>query len=458
MIGIYTKHCFEVAIHKSRAKALTKALRALDERYTPLLRAVFSAVPGGVRTLEHENSLLREWLPERQRRDRVLEAYTPKDDRDTIAFVALRDIRSLRTPFGKRLSRKGAGYLIVYGFAKTAGGRAGLDSFRQSLSNSLAKHLGLKQEPRIASIGLGNSTFEHLSTKKNNTPDIPEDLAPALELLSDSQFRNTVIRARQAKDPTLENIAKSTGLDAAVVRRIVAKAVEGKVLTMKFNVLCPECKNLLARVPSLPAIAQMEAHNVSCPSCGSSVSRSSHAECYTVSDLIDPVLDSSKWMHMFFRRKLDPYLPAAKCVTSVLDGPNELDLIANVDGALLLAELKDNRFSIGHAYSFVGKCSQYKPEIAVIVATEGVEEEVKEYLANTGLRPHYIEKLSEIEASLSEILSQRCGARLAELIAGLSLDALVARSILSHLGINAAPSAAHPWPYLRESVPSWAFE
>jgi hypothetical protein len=45
----------------------------------------------------------------------------------------------------------------------------------------------------------------------------------------------------------------------------------------------------------------------------------------------------------------------------------------------MMYELKDNEFSMGHAYPFGGRIGLYKPDIALIVSTKGVAPEVKEY-------------------------------------------------------------------------------
>lgn len=432
MIKSYTKHCIEAAIGKSRPKALMKAIASLHGHYTPVLRSVLSALPGGEDIISKQERNLAAWVNAEEKLDHVIEIFEPRNDRDTLIVLQIPNITSLKTDFGKRFHTKTAGYLIVYGFAKTDSGRTRVESFRKSLAKAVAKAFPLKKEPQIASIGIINEKFEKLGKKKNTTPPIYSELVPAIELLTDVQFRNVIIRTRQAKDPTLENIAKSTGLDASVVEPLLSRAVDSKILTKQYNLVCVKCSNVLARVQSTGALAQMQRDGVSCPMCRTKVDQDSHVNCYVVSDHIDPILTGSEWMHMYLRRQIDPFLPGPSSITSVVDGPNELDLVANVDGDLLLAEFKDNRFSIGHAYSFVGKCSQYQPDLSLIVATQGIDDDVKEYIKNTGILPYYIERIGDVQQVLEGMFSQRNAQRLAQLLGVISWNSLVAEAVLSH--------------------------
>ena len=97
-------------------------------------------------------------------------------------------------------------------------------------------------------------------------------------------------------------------------------------------------------------------------------------------------------------------------------------------------ELKDNRFSIGHAYPFVGKCSQYKPDVAVIVATDGIDADVKEYLANTGVSAVYIENIESIDKELETLLSDHYADKLKNLISSILWGYLLPSSILAPYG------------------------
>jgi len=303
-------------------------------------------------------------------------------------------------------------------------------------------------EPRI----------EQLEKKPNSTPRIPPETIPVLELLEDRGFRSTVVRTRQAKDPTLTNIVKSTGLHKSTVRRHLDKALAQNVITRHYNAVCKSCGGALARVASLEKIAHLASDGVSCAKCKTPLTDQSFEECFLVDEKIGKLLDGSKWMCMYLRHHLRPFVATGTILTGVIDGPNELDLIANVDGSLLLAELKDAQFSIGHAYSFVGKCSQYRPDIAVICTTEHVDKDVKEYLENTGISAYYIEGLTDIRKDLGNMFTQQNAQALARLLSEVPWVAMLTRTALATFGeelpIPDESFAYHmPPPYMRRPGP-----
>jgi hypothetical protein len=187
----------------------------------------------------------------------------------------------------------------------------------------------------------------------------------------------------------------------------------------------------------------MAQEKAACPKCKTCVTETSFVDSYVVAEHIGSIMDGSKWLDLFVRHKLRKYPQVSGVVTEVIDGPNELDLVANLDGKLLLAELKDCRFSIGHAYSFVGKCSQYKPDITMIITTEGVDPDVKDYVQNTGLQTHYVESLESLESSFQAIFSQINAQALSSWVSEVPWTTLVNRALLTTLGV-AVPALEEP--------------
>ena len=398
---------------------------------------------------------LKEWFKGEQKEKIILDILVPKNTCDAIFFIELKDMNTLETDFGKKHQNKGAGYIVIYGFSQRDDTQKDFEKFHSCVAKSLEKNFQLKRLPQLISIAQINEKFEKLSKKKNSTPPIPEDLVPTLELLKDSKFRNTIIRAKQAKNPTFDNIVKSTGMDESIVQTLLTTAVDSNILIKQYNVLCPSCKNPLARVSTQSTISRMVKDGVSCPLCKVGIKDTSYANCYLVKNNIGSLLEGSKWMGMYVRMKLEPFL--LKCLTSVIDGPNELDLVANVDGSLLLMELKDARFDIGHAYSFVGKNSQYHPDIAMIVATDGVSEEVREYSNNTGITTNYVEKLTDLEQALKMLFSEKNAQRLGQLLGEVSWNKLVAKGIFSSFDVE-VPFLEDRYSFKFGPRPYWTVE
>lgn len=448
MVPYYRKHCVELVIAKSRASAIVKTLQSFRKGYSSLISATLAYSPGGASLMRNRDEELKKWVKQKETDSVILDVLIPKNTSDTMFFLQLKDFNTLQTDFGEKHHNKEAAYLVIYSFSKHEDGQKEFKNLSSRLTKALQKHFSLKRPPRSVSIGLINEKYENLLKKKHSTPPIPQDLLPTLELLKDTNFRNTIIRTKQAKDPTLNNIVKSTGLDESTVDPLLAKAVEDKILVRQYNVVCSSCNSALARVSSKSAISQMARDRVACPSCKAEIKDTSYVDCYVVADSISPILEKSTWMHMYVRKKLDPFIPNHRVRTSVIDGPNELDLIANMDGSLLLMELKDARFSIGHAYSFVGKCSQYKPDIPMIVTTEGVDKDVKEYIKNIGINTHYVEALTDLVEVLKSVFSQKNTQKLANLIGEVSWNTLIAKSIFSSLDVEVSfPEEQYPFKF-----------
>jgi hypothetical protein len=134
-------------------------------------------------------------------------------------------------------------------------------------------------------------------------------------------------------------------------------------------------------------------------------------------------------------------------------GGDEVDCLTNVNGELVLFELKDKEFSLGNAYSFGAKIGIIRPEHAVILTTEVVGNDAKEHFERSRLAqrsPHvrwdleeettkvlYIEGTdalcTEVRDLIGRIYAQDAVRELNQVLPLVSLDA---QALLSVLGEN----------------------
>jgi hypothetical protein len=169
------------------------------------------------------------------------------------------------------------------------------------------------------------------------------------------------------------------------------------------GVACSKCKAPVARVKNQRSLKRLSTQRIACHSCGGPIDGKTFVEVFEVTSLTGELLDKSYWMSLYVRNLLIANgISPGWILVEIQHGPNELDVVVNSDGQLILMELKDSRFSMGSAYSFVGKCSQYKPARSVIIAADGVDGDVKEYLQNAGISPLLVEGLDNVEISLRE--------------------------------------------------------
>ena len=60
-------------------------------------------------------------------------------------------------------------------------------------------------------------------------------------------------------------------------------------------------------------------------------------------------------------------------------GGDEIDCIAIISGDVVLFELKDGEFSLGHTYSFSAKQGVVRPDAAVVITTEQIGNDAKDH-------------------------------------------------------------------------------
>ena len=437
MITLYDEQCIETPIKENHAQVLVDIADSLGPKYNGLICSTLTRFPGAKENLQVRSRQLDSWLKSGAKDSFVLEIFIPEGEGKFYIIVELRNIKDLTTAFGKRHGRSCAAYIATYAFSESAATKKKIAALYRELRKSIKDHFPLKKLPPMSLIRTVNKTFDSLKKKAKRTEEPTGVVLTALDMFKDRNFRDTILRARQAKDPTISNIAKSIGLDQSVIRPILLKATSKGILMKEYDIVCTGCAKVLARVANKAAVLRMANDKVCCPSCGISIGRASYEEAFTVPPKVGQLLDGSKWMCLYAWRILRSLgVPPWQILIEVIDGPNELDLVANLDGELVLMELKDTRFSIGHAYSFVGKCSQYDPNISIIMSTDGIGPDVKEYIKNTGITTHYVEEINKLDTELKAILSGLYSIRLTRLIREVAWDSFLTHSLLSRFGLS----------------------
>jgi hypothetical protein len=85
-------------------------------------------------------------------------------------------------------------------------------------------------------------------------------------------------------------------------------------------------------------------------------------------------------------------------------GGDEVDCLTNVNGELVLFELKDKEFSLGNAYSFGAKIGIIRPEHAVILTTEVVGNDAKEHFERSRLAQRSPHVRWDLEEETTKVL------------------------------------------------------
>lgn len=197
------------------------------------------------------------------------------------------------------------------------------------------------------------------------------------------------------KEESLEEILKN-----------LRPLVESPLITVDYVVVCNQSNKQINRAKNLESLQQLDSIGVTC-SCGKKISDERIEKLFSPQPILQKLLDKSFWMSahlIYLLQKLG--IPKENILINLAEGPEEIDAIVDIEGFLVMFELKDNEFSMGHAYPFQARISIYAPDYSVIVATKGISKDVKDHFvrAKPETKMSYIDNLDELEEKLNEIL------------------------------------------------------
>jgi len=262
------------------------------------------------------------------------------------------------------------------------------------------------------------------------------------ELLEDAAIRDLAITIRRAGGILVSDIAKKAKASSLDVQSTIQKLVEAGLLSQEYVVICKKTSNQINRVDSQDKIAEMAKLGVRC-SCGRLISDERIEELIVPTKHLQQLLNQSYWMTARLVQALETlHVPDERVLLNLQEGAEEIDAFVDVDGTLLMFELKDNEFSMGHAYPFGGRIGLYKPDYAIIVSTKGVDSDVKSYFKRVGPDTTivYIENLDDLTSKLEEVIATVRASRVQELIRLFdpmaSIETSLSEFLLPRLGIH----------------------
>lgn len=246
-------------------------------------------------------------------------------------------------------------------------------------------------------------------------------------VLEQADVRQAAVTVRRAGNLVASDLAKrSTGASAAV--QLTERLVDAGLLTREYVVVCGQSSRQVNRLRTLEALAHMADAGVLC-SCGRPIEQEQVEELLVPTPDLQRMLDQSFWTTARLVQALRKAgVTGERIVLNRQEGPDEIDAFVDVHGSLLMFELKDDEFSMGHAYQFGGRIAQYRPEYAFIVATKDVSPDVKTYFER--VRPQtrlvYVDTLATLEDAL-----RRTATEIRSRVAGRILDQLDALANVS---------------------------
>jgi|GEM_PF-4608832 len=207
-------------------------------------------------------------------------------------------------------------------------------------------------------------------------------------------------------------------------------------------VICKRTSGLVNRLPSRELLERLDEQGVRCGSCGRLLTDERLDELIAPTDLGKQLLDHGRWMAAVLIEELDRLgIPREKVLLEFRESSEEVDAFVDIDGSLVMIELKDKEFSMGHAYPLSGRIAMYHPKYVLIVSRDKVAPDVRSYFERTKpeARLSYVEELTALPQEL-EILANLARSSkvetLLEYFNPLTLGVDIPRLVASKLGIT----------------------
>jgi hypothetical protein len=227
-------------------------------------------------------------------------------------------------------------------------------------------------------------------------------------VLERASAREFAFAVKRAGGMLAADAVKKGGTGPDQLPEIINSLEKSQLVSQEYVIICKRSSNQVNRVDQRHKIDDMSKMGILC-SCGNPIGRERIEELYVPTPLLKKMLDQSYWMTTQLVQQLAALgVPLNKILLNLQEGAEEVDAFVDLDGKLVMFELKDNEFSMGHAYPFGGRIGLYKPDFAFIVASKGIAPDVREYFKR--VKPEaelvYVGNLSELQSNLQKIMDK----------------------------------------------------
>ena len=263
---------------------------------------------------------------------------------------------------------------------------------------------GLKEEGRIS-------------------PEVPSDKdLTAAQILSDRPTRILAVAIKQSSGLLVDDLQKQLPpADRSRIEDIRNDLYSANLIVTETVVICKKTGSQVAKVADPASLQSFANSGLKC-ACGTPMNNEQINAAVSISDLGRRLLDGSYWLTLLLVHHLiDLGVPIERLLVEQVTGGDEIDCIADIDGKIILFELKDKEFNLGSAYSFGAKIGLMDPEYSVIVTTAHVGADARDHFTRSrrigrrdrysniddeGQAVVYIEGVASLRAGLMELISR----------------------------------------------------
>jgi hypothetical protein len=327
------------------------------------------------------------------------------DDSENVLFLTMLDIGSSKP--GKDNPKVGLGMLRV-GIVGADPDSVLLDLFKGDIASSLQEG---SNEISWTQDNIENIQFQEFLAAESNAlhalaAGITEREMKSAKALESSGLREVATTIRRSGVILAKELLRSKPDTAADTVKYVDQLIQADLLRQEYVVICSKSGTHVNRVEHRETIDQMAKLGVLC-SCGKRISDEAIEGLLATDVLLPKMLDKNYWMTVSVVRSLmNLGVSPEKIILNPSTVNDDVEILADLDGTLLMFNLKDAEYGIPHALSFTTRIGMHRPDMAFLVSTRGVSAEVKDHFKRVKLDTQmvYIANMLQLDATLKKVV------------------------------------------------------
>jgi hypothetical protein len=224
--------------------------------------------------------------------------------------------------------------------------------------------------------------------------------------LENSGVRDVALDIRRAGVILAKDLLRQKPDMASETVKCVDLLLQSELLRQEYVVICSKTGAHVNRVASRATVEQLAMLGVLC-SCGKHISEEPMEGLLSSEPLLQKMLDRNYWLTASIVRVLTSLgVPTEKIILNASSTTDDVEILSDVDGSLLMFELKDSEFGFAQALQFGSRIGMHHPQMAFIVSTRGIAPEVKDHFKRIKIDTQmvYITNLIQLESTLTRVV------------------------------------------------------
>lgn len=250
------------------------------------------------------------------------------------------------------------------------------------------------------------SNFEEIEKLRGDflLPSYSDEELIASRLISKREIRTLLIQIMRSESilpRNLENkLRKKLGTDYEC---ILKDSKSTNLIVSNYIIKCRTSNASLCKLESKSLLEDTSIQNLICATCGKIYKEELVEEMITSTELSNKLMKSSHWMTIYVTDQLlNAGIEKKNILWNILDRSDEIDIALDLKGELILMELKDKKFDKGNADALNSRRQKFGASKTVIITTESVSKEVKDFFENLKNKVERIEFFDYIDSLSNE--------------------------------------------------------